>query len=359
MLTISNQIPTVPGMHPTAVDKRKCRRVSLHHMSWSQVHTEAVMERINKSVSDPDQAWILAELIRYLEHPRSGAIDFDDMGPSWVAVRDAVKTGTLRPSDSVAADVASKWEQLVGYAGMRLGRRLGIEVLPALNKREREDPAVRTQQGVSTLITAGTLTGSLRIPNTASPIDLVADLRARRVSCAIEVGAPQTGKSLTRVNWLLRQLKDAPDGLRIDAITPWARVASRSELLRQLRDDPRLLVDEQGREIRTFRLVLADPAGAKRGPGKASFVDSTLKLLDKFYADVVQHIKPWSAPPPKVHDPVASNSASSAPVTDVPAESSPTPPLVDQPLHDHPEDTLTSPADDRSHVPTVDAIPTA
>ena len=30
----------------------------------------------NRGVDDPDQAWILGELIRYLEHPRSGALDF-------------------------------------------------------------------------------------------------------------------------------------------------------------------------------------------------------------------------------------------------------------------------------------------
>jgi hypothetical protein len=309
VLTISNQISTTPGVHPTPVDKRKCRNVSLHHLSWSQVHTEAIMERINKSISDPDQAWILNELNRYLQHPRSGAIDFDDMGPSWVTLRDAVRTETLRASDDAASDVASKWEQLIGYAGMRFGRRLGIEAMPALTRRERDDPALRTQAGVASLVASGRLSGALRIPNTVSPIELTADIRASRVSCAIEVSAPQAGKPLTRVNWLLRQLKESPPELRIDAVTPWARTASRSELLRKVREDPGLLVDEQKREIRSFRLVLAGPVSTKRGPGKASFAESTLKLLDKFYADVVQHIKPWSAPAPKVQAGVSDDDA--------------------------------------------------
>ena len=78
------------------MDKKKLRKVALLHMSWSQIHTEAVIERVNRSVADPDQAWILAELIRYLEHERSGAVDFDDMGKSWVSVRDATEPHTAR-----------------------------------------------------------------------------------------------------------------------------------------------------------------------------------------------------------------------------------------------------------------------
>lgn len=34
------------------------------------------------------------ELIRYLEHRKSGALEFDDMGEAWVGVRDQV--GSLR-----------------------------------------------------------------------------------------------------------------------------------------------------------------------------------------------------------------------------------------------------------------------
>jgi hypothetical protein len=68
MLTISSQLARAPGEHPLAVDKRKLRKVSLHHLSWSQIRTEALIEQANKVVSDPDQAWILAEYTRYLEH---------------------------------------------------------------------------------------------------------------------------------------------------------------------------------------------------------------------------------------------------------------------------------------------------
>ncbi len=40
--------------------------------------------------------------------------------------------------------------------------------------------------------------------------------------------------------------------------------------------------------------------GSKRGQGRGSFVTSVLDLLDGFYEDVIQGIKPWSAAPPRL-----------------------------------------------------------
>lgn len=37
LITISNEIPPVPGQHPTGVDKRKLKKVALHHLPWSEV----------------------------------------------------------------------------------------------------------------------------------------------------------------------------------------------------------------------------------------------------------------------------------------------------------------------------------
>ncbi|MFN8189856.1 MAG: hypothetical protein U0R78_05315 [Nocardioidaceae bacterium] len=71
------------------MDKRKLRKVALHHVS-DQVLADAVLQKEFRGVADPDQAWILGELIRYLEHRKSGALEFDDMGESWVTVREAV-----------------------------------------------------------------------------------------------------------------------------------------------------------------------------------------------------------------------------------------------------------------------------
>jgi stress response protein SCP2 len=80
VITLSNELAPVGGLHPVAVDGRRLRKVALHHISWSEVLHEAQMQLAHRGLEDRLQAWVLAELIRYLEHPRSGAATFDDMG---------------------------------------------------------------------------------------------------------------------------------------------------------------------------------------------------------------------------------------------------------------------------------------
>ena len=42
VLTISNQMAPSPGVHPVEVDRRKLRKVALHHLSWAEILTVAV-----------------------------------------------------------------------------------------------------------------------------------------------------------------------------------------------------------------------------------------------------------------------------------------------------------------------------
>ena len=303
VLTISNEIAPIPGTHPTTVDRRRTRTVPLHHLSWTRVLTEAVVQKTHRGVADPEQAWILGELIRYLEHRNSGAMAFDDMGPSWVTARESATHGTLHARDKAAGDVASRWNQLIQFVCLHLGKQLGVEVQPGLSRRELSDPTLRAAALVQSLVAHGSMDGELRIPGTIGPVGVTGDLRAGRISVSVTVPAPQTGRGRTRVNWLLRQLATAPDDLRIDCLTAYSRGASSSELLRKVRADPDVLVGDDKREIKQFRLVLSAPMGTKRGAGRGGFVSSVLDLVDAFYADVVQGLKPWAAPPPKLRPP--------------------------------------------------------
>lgn len=298
VLTISNQLSTAPGEHPTAVDRKKLRKVSLKHLSWSQIHTEAVIERINRSVADPDQAWILAELIRYLEHDRSGAVDFNDMGPAWVGVRDGAKDRTLRATDKGAAEVVARFGQLTSFAGMRLSRKLGVDVQPALTRAELNDLGAFTQRGVNRLIDRGTLHGAIRVPDAVGPIEIIADMRSGLVSCAVTVAAPAQGRNTTRINWLTRQLGKAPDAVQIQAVAAWAHNPGPWQTLAELRKRPEGLVEDPKKELRTFTVKLSAVAGTKRGQQRGSFVASVLGLVETFYESVVRHIKPWTPPPP-------------------------------------------------------------
>lgn len=302
LITISNEIPGVAGQHPTKVDKRKLKKVEIHHWSWSYVLSTAVMQKEHRGVSDPEQAWILGELIRYLEHPRSGAMELEDMGSNWVAVRDAVVAGTLRASDKAAPEVAARFDALLQYVSLRLGQKLGTDVLPILTRKEQADPALRAQGVLARMVSQAELAGSIRIPNAVAPINIVTDLRAGRVTCFIDLDAPREGRPTTRINWMVRQLKHAPDSTRVESFVANSRGAGAAELLGKVREDPTCLITDPKKDIRSFRVALSAPMGAKRGRGRGAFIDSVIDLVDAFYGDVVQHLKAWSPAAPKLRE---------------------------------------------------------
>jgi hypothetical protein len=302
LITISNEIPAIAGLHPTKVDKRKLKRVALHHWSWSMVLAEAVLQKEHRGVADPDQAWILGELIRYLEHPRSGALQFDDMGPGWVATREAVAAGTLRNGDKCAHEVAARFDALLRYVSLQLGRKLGDDVTPALSRKELADPALRSQALVQSMCTNGTLQGAINIPNAVGPLVVTADLRAGVATCHVDIAAPREGRATTRVNWLVRQLRHAPDTARIEAFVMHGRGAGTAELLRAVREQPALLIEDPKKELRAFRVALGLPLGTKRGRGRGSFIDSMENAIDTFYGSVVQDLRAWTATPPRLRE---------------------------------------------------------
>lgn len=303
LLTISNEIPAIAGQHPTRIDKRKLRKVALHHYSWTQVLSQALMQKEHRGVADPDQAWVLGELIRYLEHPRSGAMEFDDMGASWVPTRESVTAGTLRAGDSGAVDVAARFDALLRYASLRLGRQLGTDVVPHLARRDVADPAARTQGAAARLAESSTLEGAIRIPRAVAPLVVTVDVRAGTITCHVDLEAPREGRPTTRVNWLVRQLRGAPESVRLEATVRHERGQGAAALLREVRETPQLLVRDASKELRSFRVAMTTPMGTKRGRGRGSFIDSVLKAIDTFYSDVLQHLKAWIQAPPRLREP--------------------------------------------------------
>jgi hypothetical protein len=118
----------------------------------------------------------------------------------------------------------------------------------------------------------------------------------------VAVGAPRVGRPTTRVNWLVRQLREAPGDLCIEPITAWQRSRGAAKSLIQVREDSKVLIEDPKRDLRSFKLSLASEMGKKRGQGHGSFVSSVVGTVDRFYAEIVEHLKPWTQAPPKVKD---------------------------------------------------------
>src|SRR5215217_1253916 len=76
---------------------------------------------------------------------------------------------------------------------------------------------------------------------------------ARRTLTGVAIEAPREGRAKPRINWLLRQLADAPADLRVEAAFPNARQTT-SVLLADAREEPDKLLypADAKREPRAF-----------------------------------------------------------------------------------------------------------
>ncbi|MGA0011362.1 MAG: hypothetical protein ACO3ID_11385, partial [Candidatus Nanopelagicales bacterium] len=301
LITISNQIVTLSGAHPTdGLDGRRLRKTTLQHFSWMRILAEAQLQKEHRGISDPDQAWILGELIRYLQAPASGALQFSDMGESWVRVRQGVLNGTLTPSDDGAFAVVQRFESLLRYASFRLSARLGVDVRPVVSKAAKDDPAKHAKSVVAEFAKDAQLRGALRVEDTVAPLEVAVDLRSAQIMSSVRVDAPKEGRPLTRVNWVLRQLKAAPAGVRIETYVKRAQAPSNVCLLGEALQKPELLVPADGREITAFTATLISPMGTARGEGKRSFVDSFLNAVDTTYKAILESLQAWAPKAPKL-----------------------------------------------------------
>lgn len=301
VLTISNEL-AVAGVHPTqGLKVRSNSNVKVHHLSWTALVAKAVTCKVHKGVADPEQSWLLGELIRYLESDASGVVKFDDMGPSWVGVRDGARDGVLNRSFDGTLDIVERWDQLLRYAALRLGSEIGADVEQHF-PRGHKDPKVRQQAHLESLISTGILAGALKVPDAVGILNVEVDLRARRVTTSMDLDAPSDRGNKAKVSWLLRQLgEEQPSGVEIEA---WGRRA-RQPVIRDLsgvRQGPLCLEDEAQREILRFRVIRRFEMGEARSSGtkRQGFVQSVVGAIDAFYEGVGQQLSPYVPKAPRI-----------------------------------------------------------
>ncbi|WAM19475.1 TerD family protein [Rhodococcus sp. JS3073] len=301
VVSLSNDVPASAGELPVEVDRRKLAKVALRHLSWAEVGHEARMLLSHGGIDDDLQAWMLAEFLRYLDHPRSGAAEFVDMGRHWVTVRDAVTAGTLRAGDQKAAAVADTWVSLSRHLALRLTAELGVTVKHVLPRRHGNDPAARNAAVAERLATDGVFEAVLRIPETAGDLMVIADVRTNKIRCHTTVEAPNEGTSGRRLSWLLRQLRDVPGDVQVEAV--FSEPGNEAcEHLDTVRADPKVLTNGRSGDIVSFSLEQTFPMGGRRSGTAASFITSVTSSTDVFYGTVVQQLREWVPAAPKQTD---------------------------------------------------------
>ncbi len=302
VITVSNQFSPLPTHHPLAVDKRKTRHVGLYHWSWTSVLSEARLLAEHKGVSDPDQAYVLQELIRYLMHPSSGVLSFTRMGPDWKNLCEAVQHDSpLARNSSQVTESVGDWHQLLRFVALRMSLIVGRAVTVSMSRAQADDPANYLNDAIGQLLRSRSLDGEFAIPDAASRLRLCADLNRRTLTASMRLKAPTDRvRASSLVTWALGQAGKCEDPeLLIRAIWP-GRAPDTTASLGRLREDRNALLNSGLSSLPlAFEFSrVRDLAGQFKGSSK--FVEHAVDTVPRFYADVGQHLKTWIPPAPKV-----------------------------------------------------------
>ncbi|MFE1797042.1 TerD family protein [Streptomyces sp. NPDC059517] len=290
VITLSNDVELDGSpLVDVKTDGRRKHKVALRHLSWADVAHQAQMLIRHEGVGNAAHAWLLQELLHYLQHDNSGCHGFQNMGPAWVPVRNGIDDETLCQGDKRAVEVVENWERLVRQVCLRLGGELGQKVLPVQRAKRGTDPHVRREALADQLCLAGRLDSELRIEGTPGILALSADLRTGKLRTSIEIAAPDQGYPLTWAKRLVRQLSDAPADLHVETLLVGQTGGPRGTLER-LRPEPGDLLPRNNAEIAGFRLSLFRSMGSSRGNAESGFIRSVDEAVDRFHDHVVMRL---------------------------------------------------------------------
>ncbi len=309
LITISNQYAGADGGHPVAVDGRKIRSVELRHLSWISIVADAILLSDHEGIGDTEQAFLLREMIRFYKHESSGVVGFNQMGPKWKDLCFSIQQGVAPPKESpIVRESVTDWLELSRYLEVPLSLAIGHSVHVHMTREQINAPSKKVDETVNTLISDGQLSAEFVVPDAASRLCLMADVKRRVLSASMYLKAPtDRARASALVTWLVRQTEKCIDPqILIRAKWP-GRAPDSIATLEQIRADKNSILLPNSDALPTaFEVIRNIDLGAKFKSTKA-FVEAAEEAVVGFYADVGQHLEAWVPPPPKVREGVSSS----------------------------------------------------
>lgn len=318
ILTISNQFVSFPTQSPVKVKLPKS--VSHYHMSWAYVLTIArvLLYDNDTNIDDQSQVEVMREVVAYLEESKSGVLGFTQMKPGWTEVVGKIGAGaSLKLTDGAVEEAVSSWLEEERDMALILSRELGLMVHSG-KKKFRNDLHARVNYEKRYLVKNEALGTTLRIDGAAGDVDISPDFAKKTVEMSVTLEAPVKKNTRPQITWLRNQIraceKKNPElfaeirgELWVDIDVKYGKERIRMQLAEIERAHDKI----GGQKIKSFGIVQAKQLG-RTFESRRRFVDVVERMLMKYYRGIVQHLKRWEKPPPKLSDTAGEETTSAA-----------------------------------------------
>ena len=275
------------------------------HISWERLLSEAQYLILQKGVYDVDQNYMLKEWIRYVNDPMSKIVVAPRVNQNWNSILSAASSDRLRSVKSDISEFSGIWAAFLRVQAFRLRAQLGEKVDVRLKPDERKDPQTYIKNLDVVAIETGKYDSSLVIPHTAGDLQVLLDLRSKRVFYEVQITPPNDKMRKGQITWIVNQLKklvDVPSDLKL--IVDWKKKGIVSQVnineIEEKREN--LDYDFEGNlvasnlEIKTFRIHLETRLSRK----KTTVFNDIGGNLESFYRSVVEHLQVYTPRAPKL-----------------------------------------------------------
>ncbi len=225
VITLSNQLATLPHHLPYERPKGGPRALKFFHISWASIKTQVELE-LDEEI-DPHEHFLLKEFSEYLKDEDSGVKRHQQMNKEWGELVKGIQNGKkFRPKDTEVEGAVASWYQRERDICLLLRQRTKKHVVLDLSREHKNDAKKRLKDDCKILVSGYKLSSCFKILD--DKIEVTADLVKRSISCSIAVKADDSRRSGTRVNKLLDQLPSANE-VGDGSIIIWARAGVKRE----------------------------------------------------------------------------------------------------------------------------------
>ena len=306
LITVSNQFVSNPSQSPINVKLPKHR--SMYHFSWSYILTVAqlLLFKNEENILDEDQIEIMNEVVRYFEHEKSGVVGFTQMKPGWTDIVNKINVGTnIRLDDESLYDTVASWLEQERDMSLILSRKLGSFVY-SVKKQFKNNLNKRIEYEKRFLIKNKHLESVLNIEGIVSNISVKPHFDRRNIEMGVQLDAPLDRGTKAQLTWVKNQFKNLekrnPESyaniekeLKVEI---WLKFF-KNPILIGVNELDEIFYSIKDKEIKSFNILQIKYLG-KKFESRKGFVQFSENMIVEYYQVVVQYLKKWEKPAPKI-----------------------------------------------------------
>ncbi len=203
LITISNEFARIPTELPYHIAAAKRRKANIFHFAWSDIRTFLSLQLSNSQLHEIETK-VLDECLKFFWEPTSGIQTYDSMPQAWPKFVEASGTSLgFGTNTHGITEILHGWVQERRDLCSKLVHELHEEVELGHQAGLRADAELRLKTDKKKLADDYQLSAHYNFKRTKAKLRILAELRLRKTSLALEIQPPAGKKAKAVVNWFV------------------------------------------------------------------------------------------------------------------------------------------------------------